>query len=140
VPILAGALAELGSIHSMVVHGEPGLDEISPLGQTSVVEIRNGVAEEWVLDPGAFGLAGGDESDLAGGSPEDNARIITETLSGGGTAAGRAAVILNAAAAVYLSGIAASFGDGVDAAREALDRGLGIAALDRLRQAYSAAA
>lgn len=140
VPILAGALAELGSIHTMVVHGEPGLDEISPLGPTKVVEIRNRVAEEWVLDPNAFGLACGNESDLAGGDPADNARIIIETLSGGGTEAGKAAVILNAAAAIYLSGLANSFGEGVEAARDALDRGLGVAALDRLRKAYSAAA
>jgi len=140
VPILAGALANLGSIHTMVVHGEPGLDEISPLGPTSVVEIRKGVAEEWVLDPNAFDLAGGSESDLAGGSPEDNARIITETLGGGGTAAGRAAVVLNAAAAIYLGELAPSFGEGVEVARDALDRGLGLAALDRLKKAYSAAA
>jgi len=140
VPILAGALANLGSIHTMVVHGEPGLDEISPLGPTSVVEIRKGVAEEWVLDPKAFDLAGGSESDLAGGGPEDNARIITETLGGGGTKAGRAAVVLNAAAAIYLGELAPSFGEGVEVARDALDRGLGLAALDRLKKAYSAAA
>jgi len=140
VPILAGALANLGSIHTMVVHGEPGLDEISPLGPTSVVEIRKGVAEEWVLDPKAFDLAGGSESDLAGGSPDDNARIITETLGGGGTEAGRAAVVLNAAAAIYLGELAPSFGEGVEVARDALDRGLGLAALDRLKKAYSAAA
>jgi anthranilate phosphoribosyltransferase len=140
VPILAGALANLGSIHTMVVHGEPGLDEISPLGPTSVVEIRKGVAEEWVLDPKAFGLAGGSASDLAGGSPEDNARIIVETLGGGGTEAGRAAVVLNAAAAIYLGELAPSFGEAVEVARDALDRGLGLAALDRLKKAYSAAA
>jgi anthranilate phosphoribosyltransferase len=140
VPILAGALVNLGSIHTMVVHGEPGLDEISPLGPTSVVEIRRGVAEEWVLDPKAFGIEGGSESDLAGGGPEDNARIIKETLSGGGTEAGKGAVILNAAAAIYLSGTTGSFGEAVDVARDALDRGLGIAALDRLRSAYSTAA
>jgi len=140
VPILAGALASLGSIHTMVVHGEPGLDEISPLGTTSVVEIRKGVAEEWVLDPKAFGIEGGSASDLAGGGPEDNARIITETLTGGGTRAGRGAVVLNAAAAIYLSGTTGSFGEAVEVARDALDRGLGIAALDRLRNAYSAAA
>ncbi len=140
VPILAGALAELGALHTMVVHGEPGLDEISPLGPTKIVEIKNRVAEEWILDPKAFGLACGDARDLAGGDPEDNARIITETLSGGGTEAGKAAVILNAAAAIYLSGLASSFGEGVETARDALDRGLGIAALDRLKAAYSAAA
>ncbi len=139
VPILAGALAELGSIHTMVVHGEPGLDEISPLGATKVVEIRDRVAEEWILDPKAFGLACGNPRDLAGGDPEDNARIIADTLNGGGTEAGQAAVILNAAAAIYLSGLASSFGEGVEAARDALDRGLGMAALDRLKAAYSAA-
>ena len=137
VPILAGALAELGSIHSMVVHGEPGLDEISPLGTTRVVEIRNGVAEEWILDPGEFGLAGGESSDLAGGGPADNATIINDILTGGGTAPARAAVILNAAAAVYLSGQVASYGEGVETARDALDRGLGMVALEKLRAAYS---
>ena len=139
VPILAGALAELGSIHTMVVHGEPGLDEVSPLGPTHVVEIRDGIAEEWILDPKAFGLDCGDATQLAGGGPDDNARIIIETLSGGGTEAGRAAVILNAAAAIYLSDLAPSYGEGVEVARDALDRGLGITALDRLRKAYSAA-
>jgi anthranilate phosphoribosyltransferase len=139
-PILAGALSELGAIHSMVVHGEPGLDEISPLGTTRVVEIRNGVAEEWILDPGEFGLAGGEAADLAGGGPADNASIISDILSGGGTAAGKAAVILNAAAAVYLSGQVSSFGEGVETSRDALDRGLGMIALHRLREAYSATA
>ena len=139
-PILSGALAELGAIHTMVVHGEPGLDEISPLGTTRVVEIRNGVAEEWILDPGEFGLAGGEGSDLAGGGPADNASIITDILTGGGTAPARAAVILNAAAAVYLSGRVASYGEGVEASRDALERGLGMVALEKLRDAYSAKA
>ena len=40
--LLAGTLAELGTHHALVVHGEPGLDEVSPLGTTSVVEIRDG--------------------------------------------------------------------------------------------------
>jgi anthranilate phosphoribosyltransferase len=137
VPILAGALAELGAAHTMVVHGQPGLDEISPLGPTRVVEIRNGVSSEWVLDAGDYDLARGDASQLAGGGPEDNARIITETLGGGGTDAGRAAVILNAAAAIYLSGRAATYKDGVEEARKALSGGAGLEALEKLRAAYS---
>ena len=136
-PILAGALVELGAVHTMVVHGEPGLDEISPLGTTKVVEIRNGVSEEWILEPREFGLSGGDHSDLAGGGPEENATIITDILGGGGTVPARAAVILNAAAAVYLSGQVASYGEGVEASRDALDRGLGLTALERLREAYA---
>jgi anthranilate phosphoribosyltransferase len=137
VPILAGALAELGSIHAMVVHGEPGLDEISPLGPTRIVEIRNGVTSEWRLDPADFGLEKGNTEQLAGGGPEDNARIITETLSGGGTEAGRAAVVLNAAAAIYLSGKVDSYKDAVEAAKSALINREGINALDKLRKAYA---
>ncbi|HEX6574083.1 MAG TPA: anthranilate phosphoribosyltransferase [Gemmatimonadaceae bacterium] len=138
VPILAGALAELGSIHTMVVHGAPGLDEISPIGPTRIVEIRNGSTSEWTLDPSDFGLARGSAEELAGGGPEDNARIITETLGGGGTEAGRAAVILNAAAAIYLSGKTSSYKDAVDAAKSALINHEGINALERLRKAYAA--
>ena len=137
VPILAGALAELGSIHTMVVHGEPGLDEISPLGPTHVHEIRDGDTEEWILDPRAFGLDCSDAEDLAGGGPDDNARIILEILDGRGTRGARAAVILNAAAAIYLSGVAQSYGDGVERAVSALDEKKGLAALDRLREAYA---
>jgi anthranilate phosphoribosyltransferase len=137
VPILAGALAELGSIHTMVVHGEPGLDEISPIGITKVVEIRDGSIDEWTLDPSTYGLLCSDASELAGGDPQDNARIVTEILNGGGTRAAKSAVILNAAAAIYLSGRVSSYGEGVESAKSALDSGKGVAALERLRDAYN---
>ncbi len=138
VPILAGALAELGAVHAMVVHGEPGLDEISPLGPTLVVEIRDGTISEWTIDPSRFGLHSGDASELAGGEPEENARIVREVLAGRGTAAARAAVVLNAAAAIYVSGHVADYDGGVAAANAALEAGKGLAALERLRAAYSA--
>jgi anthranilate phosphoribosyltransferase len=140
VPILAGALAELGSVHAMVVHGEPGLDEISPLGITRVVEIRDGSMSEWTIDPADYGLAATDRTELAGGDPAENARIITGILQGGGTAAARSAVILNAAAAIHVSGRAGDFADGVHAARKALDEGKGWTALEKLRAACSPAA
>src|SRR3954469_3980045 len=62
-PILAAALLSLGTKHALVVHGEPGLDEISPLGTTRVLEVKGGKTKEWVVDPKSFGLAGGKESD-----------------------------------------------------------------------------
>ncbi len=137
VPILAGALAELGSKHALVVHGEPGLDEISPLGQTHVVEIRDGTSREWMIDPSEFGMEFTEPRDLAGGDPAENARIIREVLGGGGTSAARAAVILNAAAAIYVSGRVSDYAEGVIAAKSALEQGKGLAALDKLRAAYS---
>lgn len=139
VPILAGALAALGSHHAMVVHGEPGLDEISPLGITRVVEIRNGATQEWSIDPSEYGLESGDPSELAGGDPADNARIVRDVLGGGGTRAARAAVMLNAAAAIYVSGRVKDYADGIASARAALEAGKGLEALERLRAAYSVA-
>jgi anthranilate phosphoribosyltransferase len=134
--LLAGALAALGSVHALVVHGEPGMDEVSPLGLTHVAEVRSGQVTEWVIDPGAFGFTGVSADDLAGGDPATNARIIEGVLSGGGNAGARAAVLLNAAAAIYISGMVETLGEALEKAREALDSGAGKRALDRLRGAY----
>lgn len=142
VPILAGALLELKSLHSLVVHGEPGLDEISPLGVTSVVEVRDGRTSQWTIDPAEFGYENLTADALAGGDSADNARIITEILSGDDTGSDRtsahAAVVMNAAAAIYVSGKVATYAEGVAAARSALDRGEGLRALERLRSSYGA--
>jgi len=140
VPILAGALLDLGSIHSLVVHGEPGLDEVSPLGPTRVVEVRDGRIAEWTIDPAEFGYSGFSAEELAGGDSVENARIITDALtsrhSNVGMEAARAAVTMNAAAAIYVSGNVQSYTEGVAVAQAALDRGDGLAALERLRTAY----
>lgn len=137
IPILAGALSTLGTRHALVVHGEPGLDEISPLGITHVVEIRDHATTEWTIDPVVYGLDASDPLALAGGDPADNARIIEEVLAGKSDDARSAAVILNAAAAIYVSGNVEDFPAGVSAARAALKEGKGLAALARLRAAYS---
>lgn len=136
-PLLAGALAALGATHALVVHGEPGMDEVSPLGPTHVAEVRDGQVTEWTIDPGALGFHGISADDLAGGDPATNARIIEEVLNGEGPAGARAAVLLNAAAAIYVSGIVVSLNDALDRAREALDAGAGRRALERLRKAYA---
>src|SRR5258707_282742 len=140
-PMLAGALLELDSIHSLVVHGEPGLDEISPLGPTHVVEVREGRTTEWTIDPKEFGYDGFNANELAGGDSANNARIITETLtsksSSSGSGAARAAVAMNAAAAIYVSGIAPTYAAGLSLAQDALVSGAGLAALERLRRAYA---
>ncbi|MCR4339323.1 MAG: anthranilate phosphoribosyltransferase [Gemmatimonadaceae bacterium] len=135
--ILSAALAKLGAIHAMVVYGEPGLDEISPLGPTHVAEIRDGAVTEWTIDPAKHGIGRVSPNDLAGGSPADNAHLILDLLSGGGTPGAKAAVELNAAAAIYLSGKAGSYYEGVTRARDALKAGSGLTALERLREVYS---
>jgi anthranilate phosphoribosyltransferase len=133
--LIAGALTELGSAHSLVVHGAPGLDEISPLGPTDVIEIRGGATHRWTIDPEALGFRGILAADLAGGEPAQNATVIERVLLGKGTKGAEAAVLLNAAAAIYVGGRAESLEAGLAVAREALAAGKGWDALGRLRSA-----
>ena len=135
IPLLAGALAQLGTRHALVVHGN-GMDEISPLAPTRVVEIREGDQREWTLDPREFGYEKLSASDLAGGPPDANARAVLDVLGGKGGKAARGAVVLNAAAAIYVAGKATTIREGVVIAEAALDSGSGMTALERLRAAY----
>ncbi|MBX3172845.1 MAG: anthranilate phosphoribosyltransferase [Gemmatimonadaceae bacterium] len=133
--LIAGALHELGTVHSLVVHGEPGMDEISPLGPTRIIELHGGSKTEWTFDPASLGYGGIPAAELAGGEPDQNATIIERVLLGKGTRGATAAVLLNAGAALYVGGMAESLPTGVERARKALDDGKGWDALGRLRSA-----
>ncbi|MDF1501529.1 anthranilate phosphoribosyltransferase [Roseisolibacter sp. H3M3-2] len=136
-PLIAGALAALGSVRALVVHGEPGMDEVSPLGPTRALEIRDGrLAGEWTLDPAAVGLAAVSPDDLSGGSPEENAAIIEAVLGGGGPPGARAAVLLNAAAALYVGELEGDYPSALRRATAALDDGAGRRTLEGLRRVY----
>jgi len=133
--LMAGALATLGTVHSLVVHGEPGMDEISPLGRTTVIEIRGAETTRWVIDPATFGFAAVQASELAGGSPAENAAVIASILDGKGTAGALAAVLLNAAAAIYVAGNAPTLETAIIDARKSLESGRALASLNSLRAA-----
>jgi len=135
--LVADAARALGFSRAMVVHGAPGLDEISPLGETQVVEIHDGTRREWTINPVEHDLSG-PASHLACGDPADNALIIREVLSGRGPAGARAAVALNAAAAIYVAGLADTYAAGVSVATSTLDSGGGLTALNRMLAAYQA--
>ncbi len=137
--LVAAALAALGVRHALVVHGEPGLDEISPLGPTHVVEVRGAEERHWTLDPESLGLGEATRDDLRSDEPRANAALLVDVLSGRGSRGARNAVVLNAAAAVYVAGRAATYEDGLRVAVEALDSGAGFAALQRMQQAYGRA-
>jgi anthranilate phosphoribosyltransferase len=136
-PVLAGALAALGAKHALVVHGEPGLDEVSPLGPTHVIEIVDGSTRRWTIHPEKHGFKNIAQKDLAGSEPAENARIIAEILNGHGPAGARAAIILNAGAAVYVSGRVKSYEEGVGAATKSIDSGSAKSVLERLKAAYT---
>ena len=136
VHLIAGALRALGTVNALVVHGEPGMDEISPLGTTHVVQISGGASREWTIDPARYGFPSGSVAELAGGPPVQNAAAVVAVLEGAAPATAAAAVILNAAAALFVSpGGPRDYGDAIAAARSGLADGAGILALDRLRAA-----
>ncbi|HEV8265941.1 MAG TPA: anthranilate phosphoribosyltransferase [Gemmatimonadales bacterium] len=135
-PVVAEALVRLGAEHALVVHGRIGMDEISPHGVTDVWEVRDGTVRTWEIDPERYRLAITDVAALAGGLPADNAARLEAILANGNAdAAGLAAVLLNAGAAIYVAGIAGSFAEGIGRAREVVASGAARAALDRLRKA-----
>jgi anthranilate phosphoribosyltransferase len=136
-PVLAGALAALGAKHALVVHGEPGLDEVSPLGPTHVIEVIDGATKRWTIRPEDHGFTNIAREDLSGSEPAENARVIVEILDGGGPPGARAAIILNAGAAVYVSGRVKTYGEGVEAAAKSIDSGRAKSVLERLKLAYA---
>ena len=133
--LMAGAMKELDTVHTLVVHGA-GMDEISPFGSTRAVEIRNGKISEWTIEPRRYGFGGGSPQDIAGGPPADNAATVVRVLRGEANNASAAAVVLNAAAALYVGGACPTFDDGVGIATEAIRSGAGLRALERLRAAF----
>src|SRR5204862_3104440 len=84
-PLIAGALRELGTMHALVVHGAPGLDEVSPMGATRVIEIRDAALRDWTIEPGRYGFETPPAEHLAGGSPKENAEMVLAVPGGSGS-------------------------------------------------------
>ena len=137
--LLADVLCRLGAEHALVVHGSVGMDEIAPIGTTEVWEIRAGKVDSWTLDPAAYGLAVEDVAALAGGMPDENAERVEKLLTQPDEdPEGRAAVILNAGAALYVSGLVADVAEGFATADATLRDGRALAVLDKLRRETAA--
>ena len=131
---MAHALAQLGCEYGMVVHGQPGIDELSPCGATTMATVRDGAVTLSELDARELGVELCTLADLAGGDPQRNAEISLAVLAGEpGPAAD--ATALNAAATLLVAGRAADLGEGLAAAREALRSGAAMATLSALRAA-----
>ena len=120
--VLAKVLTNLGVKRGMVVYGQDNMDEISISAPTSVCELKDGTYQRYVIDPESFGLTLATKDDIIGGSPEDNARITREILSGVSNAKSDI-VLLNAAAAIYIGGKAESIKDGLELARKLIASG-----------------
>jgi anthranilate phosphoribosyltransferase len=135
---IAEALVGLGSVRAMVVAAEDGLDELSLASPTRVIEVADGGTSEWFAEAAQFGLAPAELDTVAGGTPEQNA-AATRAVLNGEEGPRRDLVVLNAAAAIYVGGLAADLGDGVARAAAAIDSGAAGNVLERLITATTGA-
>lgn len=128
---LAQVMGKLGVTRGMVVYGQDKLDEISMSAPTSVCEIRDGWFQSYEITPEQFGYTRCKKEELTGGTPQENAAITRDILSGRERGPKRCAVCMNAGAAFYITGKAATLKDGVCLAEELIDSG---AAMRKLQQ------
>ena len=128
---LAQVMAKLGVVRGMVVYGQDKLDEISMSAPTSVCEIRDGWFQSYEIAPEQFGYTRCTKEELTGGTPKENAEITRKILSGEDRGAKRCAVCLNAGAAIYIAGKAATMEEGVRMAERLIDEGAAAAKLEQ---------
>jgi anthranilate phosphoribosyltransferase len=128
---IARVLLRLDADKAMVVHSEDGLDELSPAAPTKVAEASEGDVKSTVVSPSDLGLEAGPLDDMKVGSAEESAGLIRKVLAGEkGTA--RTAALMNAAAALYVAGVADTLAAGAAKAAELVDTGAAAKHLDAI--------
>lgn len=137
---LAKVLSNLGVNRGLVVCGADGLDEATVTGPTHVCEIRFGELTLYEITPEQFGLTRCQLSDLAGGTPKENAVITRDILSGKLKGPKRDIVLLNSAMSLYLGIDDCTIGDCVKKAADLIDSGMALAKLEEFKQATNQAA
>lgn len=130
--LIAAALAELGVRRAFVVHGFGGLDEISLSGETLVAEVGNGAVTRFIVTPEDFAVPRAPLESLQGGTAQENA-ILIRNIFAGETGPRRDVVILNAAAALVVAGIAKNFREAAALAARSLSSGAALEKLERLK-------
>jgi anthranilate phosphoribosyltransferase len=123
IDLMASTLAELGVQRALVVHGADGLDEISLSAETLAAEVRDGKIRRLILKPEDFGLSRTSSDSLSGGTAAENGALIRGILDDQ-PGARRDITVINASAALVVSGIAADFADGARLAANAISSGL----------------
>ena len=137
---LAKVLSNLGVKRGMVVHGNDGLDEISAVATTTVCEFNDGTFNTYTLDPTAYGFTLCDKAELVGGTPEENAQITMDILTGKETGAKRDVVLMNAGMALYLGIDGITLTEGVEKAKELIESGAALKKYEEFREATKAVA
>lgn len=130
-PIMIKAVDALSIKNAIIAHSADGLDEISISDKTYIFELKNGKVSEYEINPSDFGLKTYDISEILGADAKENAKITTKVLEGEKGAC-RDICCLNAGAAIYISGKANSFSEGIKMAENSIDSGKAKAKLDEL--------
>jgi len=134
---MAAALGELGAERALVVSSADGLDEFSVSGATRVVELRDGRLESYDVTPDQVDIELSTDGAVGAGTPEQNAQVLRDVLSGTvGTE--RSLAVLNAGAAIYVAGRADSLAEGARAAERSIDDGAAASVLEHWVEATAA--
>ncbi|MFZ2473294.1 MAG: anthranilate phosphoribosyltransferase [Methanothrix sp.] len=127
---LARVLLMLGTERALVVHGM-SMDEITNTGETKISELKDGIVKSYSLMPQDLGYPLARPQDIAGGTPQDNARKLMEVMKGERSPA-RDIIAMNSGAAVYVSGRAPTLREGTRMAEDAIDSGKSLEVLRRM--------
>ncbi|MBN2021126.1 MAG: anthranilate phosphoribosyltransferase [Sedimentisphaerales bacterium] len=130
-PVVAEALNLLGTQRAMIVHSN-GLDEISITGPTKITELDECKIREWSFSPSDYGIKTVAFDSLSSGDAKNNADIIKNILNGVEKGPRKDIVVLNAAAAIIVGGLAENFGEALRLARQAIDNGQASQRLEKM--------
>lgn len=137
---MAQVLANLGVTRGVAVCGEDGLDEITLTGETEVYEIRFGEITSYTITPEQFGLTRCPLEELIGGTPEENAQITMDILTGKETGPKRDVVLMNAGMSLYLGIDGITLAEGIEMAKDLITSGKALAKYEEFRDATQAEA
>ena len=130
--LLAEALREIGVSHALVVHSEDGMDELTTTCGNFVWEVNDQGLREYSLDTRDLGFEQCSLADLNGGDPLNNARILRNEILAGISGPRRDVAVLNAAAAIFVAGVAETISDGIRLANDSIDSGCAQSKLEQL--------
>jgi len=134
--LMAEALAGMPIERAFVVHGTPGWDEATPVGEFVLYDVRAGAVAESVRTPEDYGLQRCAPEDLAGGDAEHNANELRRVFSGEDKGAHRDALVMGASLVLEVQGAASDANQGVEIAAAALDRGDAARLLERMQKHF----
>jgi anthranilate phosphoribosyltransferase len=132
---MASALAKLGCKEAMIVHGLDGLDEISTVGKTLIVHLKDGNIIKKETFPSDFGVKKAAVTDLQLSASDESAEILFRILSGKVNDAKAEIVLVNSAAGIIVGGKALDFLEAMEVARESIKSGAALAKLKELVRA-----